>query len=157
MLSAKWEPFCSGLNMLVCSMTAGVASDNFITCETCISWSQPAQVSNTWKWHETCIKQNPINCNCSFMVWKLCGFLLHPSLTWWLVQWGHSFQGTRQNSTQSVGNMPLPSPRHLLPHVLQIMPRNPKYDQFQPKGHHNEENPQSMTKMPGNPKFYLFH
>ena len=41
--------------------------------------------------------------------------------------------------------------RHWLPHVLQIMPRNPKYDQFQPKGHHNEENPQSMTKMPGNP------
>ena len=61
---------------------------------------------------------------------------------------------TRQHSTQSVGNMPPPSPRHLLPHLLQIMPRNPKYDQFQPKGHHNEENPQSMTKMPGNPKFY---
>ena len=64
---------------------------------------------------------------------------------------------TRQHSTQSVGNMPPPSPRHLLPHVLQIMPRNPKYDQFQPKGHHNEENPQSKTKMPGNPKFYPFH
>ena len=64
---------------------------------------------------------------------------------------------TRQHSTQSVGNMPPPSPRHLLPHVLQIMPRNPKYDQFQPKGHHNEENPQSTTKMPGNFKFYPFH
>ena len=64
---------------------------------------------------------------------------------------------TRQHSTQSVKNMPPPSPRHLLPHVLQIMPRNANYDQFQPKGHHNEENPQSMTKMPGNPKFYLFH
>ena len=64
---------------------------------------------------------------------------------------------TRQHSTQSVRNMPPPSPRHLLPHVLQIMPRNANYDQFQPKGHHNEENPQSMTKMPGNPKFYLFH
>ena len=64
---------------------------------------------------------------------------------------------TRQNSTQNVGNMPPPSPRHLLPQVLQIMPRNPKYDQFQPKGHHNEENPQSMTKMPGNPKFDSFH
>ena len=62
--------------------------------------------------------------------------------------------GTRQ---QSVGNMPPPSPRHLFPHVLHIMPRNPKYDKFQPKGHHNEENPQSMIKMPGNPKFYLFH
>ena len=60
---------------------------------------------------------------------------------------------TRQHSTQSVGNMPPPSPPHLLPQVLQIMPRNPKYDQFQPKGHHNEENPQSTTKMPGNPKF----
>ena len=35
--------------------------------------------------------------------------------------------------------------------------RNPTYDQYQPKGHHNEENPQGMTKMPGNPKFYLFH
>ena len=56
-----------------------------------------------------------------------------------------------------LGNMPPPSPWHLLPHVLQIMPRNPKYDKFQPKGHHNEENPQSMTKMPGNPKFYPFH
>ena len=64
---------------------------------------------------------------------------------------------TRQHSTQSVGNMPPPSPRHLLQHVLQIMPRNPKYDQFQPKGHHNEENPQSATKMPVNPKFYPFH
>ena len=37
------------------------------------------------------------------------------------------------------------------------MPRNANYDQFQPKGHHNEENPQSMTKMPGNPKFDPFH
>ena len=55
---------------------------------------------------------------------------------------------TRQNWTQSVGNMPPLPPRHLLPHVLQIMPRNPKYDQFQSKGHHNEENPQSMTKIP---------
>ena len=35
--------------------------------------------------------------------------------------------------------------------------KTPKYDQFQPKGHYNEENPQSMTKMPGNPKFYPFH
>ena len=34
------------------------------------------------------------------------------------------------------------------------MPRNPKYDQFQSKGHRNEENPQSMTKIP---KFDLFH
>ena len=66
-------------------------------------------------------------------------------------------KSTRQHSTQSVGNMPPPSPPHLLPQVLQIMPRNPKYDQFQPKGHHNEENPQSTTKMPGNPKFYPFH
>ena len=64
---------------------------------------------------------------------------------------------TRQHSTQSVGNMPPPSPRHLLPHILQIMPRNAKYDQFQPKGHHNMENSQSTTKMPGNPKFYPFH
>ena len=32
------------------------------------------------------------------------------------------------------------------------MPRNPKYDQFQPEGHHNEENPQSTTKMPGKPQ-----
>ena len=64
---------------------------------------------------------------------------------------------TRQHSTQSIRNMAPPSPRHLLPHVLQIMPRNLKYDQFQPKGHHNKENPQSMTKMPGTPKFYQFH
>ena len=32
------------------------------------------------------------------------------------------------------------------------MPRNPKYDQFQPKGHYNEENPQGTTKMPGKPQ-----
>ena len=32
-----------------------------------------------------------------------------------------------------------------------------KYDQFQSKGHNNEENPQSTTKMPGNPKFDPFH
>ena len=51
-----------------------------------------------------------------------------------------SWDTTRQHSTQSVGNMPPPSPRHLLPHILQIMSRNPKYDKFQPKGHHNEEN-----------------
>ena len=61
---------------------------------------------------------------------------------------------TRQNSTQSVGNMPLLPPRHLLPHVLQIMARNPKYDQFPPKGHHNEEYPQSTTKMPWKPQIW---
>ena len=76
--------------------------------------------------------------------------------THWRSLWRHC-NVTRQHSTQSVGNMPPPSPRHLFPHVLQIMPRNPKYDKFQPKGHHNEENPQSMTKTPGNPKFYPFH
>ena len=48
---------------------------------------------------------------------------------------------------------PLP-PQHLLPHIIQIMPRNPKYDQFQSKGHHNEEKPQSMTQIP---KFDPFH
>ena len=81
-----------------------------------------------------------------------------------LGSWFHQFrlvsrkyELTRQHSTQSDGNMPPPSPQHLLPHVLHIMPRNPKYDQFQPKGDHNEENPQSTTKMPGHPKFYPFH
>ena len=49
---------------------------------------------------------------------------------------------------QSIGNMPPLPPWHLLPHVLQIIPRNQKYDQFESKGHHNEENPQSMTKNP---------
>ena len=53
---------------------------------------------------------------------------------------------TRQHSTQSVRNMPPPSPRHLLPHVLQIMPRNPKYDKFQPKGHHSEEKSISLSQ-----------
>ena len=34
------------------------------------------------------------------------------------------------------------------PHILQIMPGDPKYDQCLSKGHHNEENPcESMTKM----------
>ena len=47
--------------------------------------------------------------------------------------------------------------RHLLPHVLQIMPSNPRYDQFQSRWHHSESNPQSITKMAGNPKFDLFH
>ena len=37
------------------------------------------------------------------------------------------------------------------------MPSDPKYDQFQPKGNHNEENPQSTAKMPGNPKFDPFN
>ena len=54
---------------------------------------------------------------------------------------------------QSVGNMPPLPPRHLLPHVLQMMPKNPKYDQIQSKGHHNEENPQSMTQMARHTKF----
>ena len=35
--------------------------------------------------------------------------------------------------------------------------RNPKYNQFQSKGHHNKENPQSITKMTGSPKFDSFH
>ena len=34
------------------------------------------------------------------------------------------------------------------------MPRNPKYDQFQSEGHHDEKNSQSMTKIP---KFDPFH
>ena len=37
------------------------------------------------------------------------------------------------------------------------MSRNPKYDRFQPKGDHNEENPQSKTKMHENPKYDRFH
>ena len=37
------------------------------------------------------------------------------------------------------------------------MPRNLKYDQSQPKGHHNEENPYRTTKMAGNLKFDPFH
>ena len=87
-------------------------------------------------------------------------FLWHknPHCYYGILFWNQFECKTRQHSTQSVGNMPPPSPWHLLPHVLQIMPRNPKYDQFQPKnGHHNEENPQSSTKMPGTPKFYPLH
>ena len=61
---------------------------------------------------------------------------------------------TRQNSKQSVRNMPPLPPGYLVPHVLQMMPRNLKYDQFQSKGHHNEENPQSMTQIH---KFDPFH
>ena len=37
------------------------------------------------------------------------------------------------------------------------MPRNLKYDQFQPRGRHNEDNPQNTAKMPWNPKFDPFH
>ena len=70
--------------------------------------------------------------------------------------WDQIALSTRQNSTQSVGNMPPLPLRHLLPHVLQIMPRKPKHDQFQSKGHHNEENPPSTTKMPGNPNLTHF-
>ena len=55
---------------------------------------------------------------------------------------------------QSVRNMPPLPPRHLLPQVLQIIPRNLKYDQFQPKGHHNEEYPQSTTKMLWKPQIW---
>ena len=53
--------------------------------------------------------------------------------------------------------MPLLPPRHLLPHVLQMMSRNLKYDQFDSKGYKYEENLQSMTKMAANPKFDLLH
>ena len=35
-----------------------------------------------------------------------------------LLQWKTAIQKTRQHSTQSVGNMPPPSPPHLLPQVL---------------------------------------
>ena len=93
---------------------------------------------------ESCIQQRKTTCLLSIRISLACAR-------------ASKLTTTRQHSTQSVGNMPPPSPRHLLPHVLQIMPRNPKYDQFQPKGHHNEENPQSATKMPVNPKFYPFH
>ena len=66
----------------------------------------------------------------------------------------------RQNSTESVGNMPPFPPGHLLPQVFQMMHRKLKYDQFESKGgggQHNEETPQSTTKMPGNPKFDPFY
>ena len=113
----------------------------------CISKLTTIGWDNNWS-HQAIIWTNvgtvligPLGINFSEILIKICSF---------------SFK-TRQHSTQSVRNMPPPSPRHLLPHFLQIMPRNANYDQFQPKGHHNEENPQSMTKMPGNPKFYLFH
>ena len=115
-------------------------------------------------WHSPCEQSHLL---CLPDLWNLSGTVSlqhlqnyihqHQSITvFWLV-FSTFLWKTRQHSTQSVRNMPPPSPRHLLPHVLQIMPRNAKYDQFQPKGHHNEENPQSMTKTPGNPKFYLFH
>ena len=61
---------------------------------------------------------------------------------------------TRRKASEICFRPPPPPPRHWLPHVLKIMPRNPKYDQFQSKGHHNEENSQSMTKIP---KFDRFH
>ena len=82
--------------------------------------------------------------------------------TWLLIRLVlHNFRKlivTRQNSTQNVGNMPPLPPRHLLPHILQIMPGNLKYDRCLWKGHHNEENPcESMTKMAGTPKFDPFH
>ena len=66
----------------------------------------------------------------------VCGHLITYHI-WYYCIWWWNYWITRQHSTQSVGNMPPPSPRHLLPHALQIMPRNPKYDKFQPKGHHN--------------------
>ena len=53
----------------------------------------------------------------------------------------------KNQTEQSGGNMPPLPPRQLLPHIIQIMPRNPKYDQFQWKGHHHEEYPQSTTKI----------
>ena len=58
---------------------------------------------------------------------------------------------------QSVGNMP-PPPLGIYSHTFsRWCQKNPKYDQFQSKGHHNEENPQSMTQMARNPKFDPFH
>ena len=104
-------------------------------------------ISSSWEWGVTYL---PLHAH--FVRWAENQTNPTPWQSTYLWQ-----NATRQHSTQSVGNMPPPSPRHLLPHVLQIMPRNPKYDQFQPKGHHNEENPQSTTKMPGNPTFDPFH
>ena len=49
--------------------------------------------------------------------------------------WEHSqLDRTRRKASEIC----LRPPRHLLSHILQIMPRNPKYDQFQGKGHHNK-------------------
>ena len=41
---------------------------------------------------------------------------------------------TRQNSVENVGNMPPLPPRHLLPHVFRIMPRNPNVTSFSQRG-----------------------
>ena len=96
--------------------------------------------------------------SCAWDIWVNWNGSSHPGnfVDLQMIIWlKHSILGkTRQNSTQSVRNMPPLPPRHLLPQVLQIMPRNPKYDQFQSKGHRNEENIQSMTKIH---KFDPFH
>ena len=61
----------------------------------------------------------------------------------------HSFSfKTRQNSTQSVRNMPLLPPRHLLPHVLQIMHRNPKMTSYSQRGTIMRNIHRAWTKSP---------
>ena len=78
---------------------------------------------------------------------------------WWLfIPIFHLFwERTRQNWTQSFANMPQLPPQHLLPHVLQIMPRNSKYDQFHSKGYHNEEIHRARPKCLETTKFDTFH
>ena len=65
--------------------------------------------------------------------------------------WEHSQLYSTQRKASEICLRP---PLNIYSHTFS---RNPTYDQYQPKDHYNEENPQSMTKMPGNPKFYQFH
>ena len=91
-----------------------------------------------------------VHCSCVVHLGGQCICALWRQGTGWWSCGLHNMEETRQNSTQSVGNMPPLPPRHLLPHVLQIIPRNPKYTGFSQRGI-IMENPQSTTKMPGNP------
>ena len=111
-----------------------------------IIWTNDGYITDAFMLHSTSMR-NIIHQMMKNMHWK-GPQMKFPDHTMSLYFKFLAFKWTRQNLRQSVGNMPPLPPPHLLPHVLQIMPRNHKYDQFESKGHHNEENPHSMTKIP---------
>ena len=72
------------------------------------------------------------------------------------VLWEEQQKKTRQSLMQSVGNMPLLPLRHLLPHVLQIMPRNSEMVTFSQRGTIMRKIHRAWPKWPGTPNLTHF-
>ena len=95
-----------------------------------------------WSWMQTrYLQEHFLTCS----IWSLMPFPFNTVLlfminkSWWFHLDNGQIRGKpackcRRNLTQSVGNMPPPSPRHLLLYVLQIMPNKPQIWPISAKG-----------------------